>query len=297
MVFRLGRMTPLDVPLRDAYLRRLGFAEPPPPTADALVELHRAQVERVPYESVWIWLGERRTIEPLDSVRYVTGRGGRGGYCYHMNGALSTLLGWLGFDVRWHVGGVQGSNTDPAGANGNHLALTVANLPSPDNPDGRWFIDSGLGDGPHEPMPLRTGAYQQGPFTYHLSPSAVAPGGWRFGADPRMSLVGMDFSPDLATVPDLQPRHEHLQSSPNSGFVRVLTVFRRDATGVDYLRGRVLRRTDATGDHPTELTTSADWYAAMADVFGLTLSDVDEERRDALWQKVTAAHESWLARQ
>ena len=30
---------------------------------------------------------------------------------------------------------------------------------------------------------------------------------------------------------------------------------------------------------------------------GLTLSDVDETRREALWQKVTAAHESWLAKQ
>ncbi len=285
-------MPPLDVSLRDAYLHRLGFAEPLPPTVESLFLLHRAQAERIPYESVWIWLGERRTIEPLDSVRYVTGPGGRGGYCYHLNGAFSTVLAWLGFDVRWHVGGVQGAPTDPAGPNGNHLALSVANLPSPDNPDGRWFIDAGLGDGPHDPMPLRTGTYRQGPFTYSLSESA---GGWRFDADPRMSLVGMDFGAGPATVPDLQPTHEHLQSSPESGFVRVLTVFRRDAAGVDFLRGRVLRRTDAAGDHPTELTTSTDWYAAMADIFGLTLSDVDAKRRDALWQKVTAAHESWLA--
>jgi arylamine N-acetyltransferase len=290
-------MTSLDVSLRDAYLRRLGFAEPPPPTVESLFLLHRAQAERVPYESVWIWLGERRTIEPLDSLRYLTSPGGRGGYCYHLNGAFSTLLEWLGFDVRRHIGGVQGNSTDPAGANGNHLALSVANLPSPDNPDGRWFIDGGLGDGPYDPLPLRTGAYEQGPFTYRLSPSEAAPGGWRFDADPKMSLVGMDFSPGPATIADLREQHEHLQSSPDSGFVRVLTVFRRDAEGVDYLRGRVLRRTDATGDHPTELTTSADWFAAMAAVFGLTLSDVDETRREALWQKVTAAHESWLAKQ
>jgi len=290
-------MTSLDVSLRDAYLRRLGFAEPPRPTVESLFLLHRAQAERVPYESVWIWLGERRTIEPLDSLRYVTGPGRRGGYCYQLNGAFATLLDWLGFDVRRHIGGVQGNSTDPAGANGNHLALSVANLPSPDNPDGGWFIDAGLGDGPHDPLPLRAGAYEQGPFTYHLSPSTAAPGGWRFDADPKMSLVGMDFSPGRATIADLQDKHEHLQSSPDSGFVRVLTVFRRDADGVDYLRGRVLRRTDATGDHPTELTTSADWYAAMADVFDLTLSDVDEKRREALWQKVTVAHESWLAKQ
>ena len=55
---------------RDAYLRRLGV-EPEPPSLDLLCRIHRAHVERVPYETLWIQLGqgwsvrdvERRTIE------------------------------------------------------------------------------------------------------------------------------------------------------------------------------------------------------------------------------------------
>ncbi len=281
-----------DPPLRDAYLRRLGFPAPPEPDVETLFALHRAQVERIPYEGVWIWLGERRRIAPLDCVRYVTG--GRGGYCYHLNGALATLLGWLGFDVHRHVGGVQGTPEDPAGAVANHLAITVAGLPTADNPGGRWFLDTGLGDGPHEPMPLRAGEYAQGPFGYGIARSASVEGGWHFHADPRMSLYGMDFEDTDARRHAFDAKHAWLQAAPDSPFVRVLAVFRRDADGVDALRGRVLRRVEEPGAG-TELATSADWFAALADVFRLPLSDVDPARRDALWARVDAAHDAWLA--
>jgi arylamine N-acetyltransferase len=283
---------PVDESLRDAYLRRLGFSTPQPATVETLRALLRAQVERVPYESVWIWLRERRTINPLDSVRYLVS--GRGGYCYHQNGALATLLGWLGFTVLWHVGGVQGHPNSKLNIGGNHLALTVVDLPSDSNPSGEWFIDAGLGDGPHGPMPLRTGTYVQGPHTYRLRPSEVAPGGWRFDADSSMSLHGMDFLSGEATPADLEAEHERLQSSPDSSFVKTLVAFRRDATGVDFLRGRVLKRV-GHNENTTELTTRADWQSCLADVFGLPLSDVDETRKVELWEKVTTAHEAWLA--
>jgi N-hydroxyarylamine O-acetyltransferase len=283
---------PVDESLRDAYLRRLGFSTPPPATVATLCALLGAQVERVPYESVWVWLGERRTINPLDSVRYLVS--GRGGYCYHQNGALATLLGWLGFTVLWHIGGVQGHPDAKPNVGGNHLALTVVDLPSDTNPSGEWFIDAGLGDGPHGPMPLRTGTYVQGPHTYRLRPSEVAPGGWRFDADSTMSLHGMDFLPGEATPADLRAEHERLQSAPGSSFVRTLVAFRRDATGVDFLRGRVLKRL-GRNENTAELTTRADWQSCLADVFSLPLSDVDEPRKVELWEKVTAAHEAWLA--
>ena len=73
-----------------AYLRRIGL-EAEPPSVEALQRLHRAQVEHVPYESAWIHLGEQWDIDPLASMRRVAHEG-RGGYCYHLNGALSLLL-------------------------------------------------------------------------------------------------------------------------------------------------------------------------------------------------------------
>jgi arylamine N-acetyltransferase len=283
---------PLDDQLRDAYLRRLGFTGLLPVSVETLFALTRAQVERVSYECVWVWLGERRTIQAVDSVRYLTG--GRGGYCYHMNGSLSALLAWLGFDVHWRVGGVQGTPDGEVGATGNHLVLQVGGLPTDANPQGRWLVDTGLGDGPHEPLPLIAGEYRQGPFTYRLRPSDAVPGGWRFDADPRMSLVGMDFGSTEATPRDFAVKHEFLSSSPDSGFIKILTAFRRDAGGVDHLRGCVLRRiTDGTTE--STVYTQRDWFAVLADIFRLPLSDVDQNGKNTLWRKVILAHETWLA--
>jgi arylamine N-acetyltransferase len=224
-------------------------------------------------------------------VRYVTAPGGRGGYCYHMNGSLSALLAWLGFDVHWRVGGVQGSPSDPIGAGGNHLVLEVSGFATGANPDGHWLVDTGLGDGLHEPVPLVPGEYQQGPFRYRLGPSEAVDGGWRLDGDPRMSLVRVDWASGEASQANFLAKHEQLTTSPDSGFVRVAAAFRRDAAGWDVLRGCVLKRFDES-EHTRELTSRREWFEALADVFGMTLSDVDGSRRDALWEKVRAAHEA-----
>ncbi|WP_436492528.1 arylamine N-acetyltransferase family protein [Actinokineospora sp. HUAS TT18] len=274
----------VNEPLRDAYLARLGWRSVPPPTLETLNALHRAQVERVPYETVWIALGESRTIDPLDSVRYLLR--GRGGYCYHLNGALGTLLDWLGFDVHWRVGGVQGTAEDARGATGNHLVLEVH------DGDDRRLVDTGLGDGLHEPVPLVESAFTQGPYDFALRPSET---GWRFDHDPDGSFLGMDFAPEQAEVEDFTAEHERLSTSPESGFVRVVTASRRDADSVTELRGRVLKHTDKSGAVKTEIDTRADYFQLLADTFRLPLPDVTAERRDALWTRVTADHEAYLA--
>ncbi len=271
------------------YLRRLGLDQAPPSVAH-LRALHAAHVERVAYETLEIWLGRPTTVDPLESAARVIG--GRGGYCYHLNGAFSALATALGYQVTRHVGGVQNRGAEP-GVTANHLVLTVRGLPDASNPGGAWLVDVGLGDALHEPLPLVAGSYEQGPFRYGLRPSEVAPGGWRFEHDPGGGFAGMDFGSAPADMSAFTAMHEHLSTSPTSGFVRVLTAQRRDAKGVDILRGLVLSRIGA-GAHSITLHTARDLYAALADVFHLSLDDVDGEQRDLLWRKVRKAHETWL---
>jgi N-hydroxyarylamine O-acetyltransferase len=193
--------------LVEGYLRRLGLPQPGPPSAENLRRLHRAHVERIPYEAIEIQLGRPTTVVARDSAARIVDRH-RGGYCYHLNGAFSLLLEALGYDVVWHRGGVQNhSDAEPVGATGNHLALTVHSLPDDASPTGDWLVDAGLGDALHEPLPLIAGAYRQGPFRYALRPSAAEPGGWRFEHDPRGSFAGMDFRPQRATTADFEAKH------------------------------------------------------------------------------------------
>ena len=89
-------------------------------------------------------------------------------------------------------------------------------------------------------------------------------------------------------------RHEWLSTSPESGFVRVATAQRRDATGVDVLRGLVLSRVEDGVRAVAELDDRADWFSALADVFDLRFEHTSPEALDALWARVLAGHRAWL---
>nr|WP_051076083.1 arylamine N-acetyltransferase [Saccharothrix espanaensis] len=269
-----------------ALLRRIGLTSAEPPSVAALTRLHQAFVERVPYESVEIQLNRPTSIDPADSLaRILTGRGG---YCFHLNGAFGAILEALGYHVTRHLGGVRTTPASPAVINRHHLVLTVRDLP--DSAD-TWLADVGLGDGLHSPLPLRAGGHRQGPFTFTLAPSAIAPGGWRLEHDPRGGLHAMDFDPNPARMADFAERHHHLSTSPESGFVKTFSVQRTDARGWDTLRALTLSRTEETTSK-TVLDRRADWFQALADVYGLTFTAPDAE---TLWRKANAQHEAHLA--
>jgi len=93
---------------------------------------------------------------------------------------------------------------------------------------------------------------------------------------------------------DFVARHEWLSTSPDSGFVRVASAQRRDEAGADVLRGLTLTRVGAGSSAPLVLTDRADWFEAVADVFGLRFDDVEPATLDRLWAKLAADHEEWL---
>ncbi|MDG4825766.1 arylamine N-acetyltransferase [Asanoa sp. WMMD1127] len=281
----------VDVP---AYLRRLGLPAAPP-SAAALAAIHRAHAERIAYTTFDIHLGRTTTVDPAESADRIA-RLGRGGYCYHLNGGLSALLTALGYDVRWHVGGVQGhGEPEPVGATANHLVLTVHGLPTPECPAGVWFVDVGLGDGLHEPVPLAPGPIRQGPYAFDLDRSTVVPGGWRLTHDPVGAFVGMDFAVGEAGPADFAAMHTELSTSPTSGFVRVLTAQRRHAAGADILRGLTLTTVTSTGPARREVTNREEWWGMVTGLFGVGVDDVTPAERAALWDRVRSSHEAWVA--
>jgi arylamine N-acetyltransferase len=279
--------------VRDAYLDRLGL-EAEPPSAESLRRLHRRQVERVPYETMWIHAGERWGIEPADAMTRIALQG-RGGYCYHLNGAFGLLLQSLGYSVHGHVGGVHGADGPDEASIANHLVLTVGGLPADDNASGWWYVDVGLGDALHEPLPLVAGDYRQEPFHLVLAQRNDGFGDWHLTHDPSGGFVGMAWTNAAAQLRDFEAQHLWLSTAPESGFVQVAMAERRDATGVDVIRGLVLSRigTNARSDEP--LTEREDWFAALADVFDLRFERSAPEVSDRLWARVVDRHRAWEA--
>ena len=271
-----------------AYLGRLGV-EAEPPSVEALFCMHRAHVERVPYETTWIHLGEHWDIDADASAERIALHG-RGGYCFHLNGAFARLLAMLGYDVSLHVGGVhtaEPSSTDLT----NHLVLVVGGLPSTDNPGGEWYVDVGLGDALHEPLPLLAGTYTQGPMTFVLADTPGGIGDWHLVHDPLGSFAGMNFRAEVAALDAFEERHRHLSTSPDSGFVRTVTVQRRLPHAVRALRALTLTTRDHNGAATRVVTDRDDWFAMLADEFRLTLDGVDSECRERLWDSACASHD------
>ncbi len=277
---------PDDVAL--AYLEHLGL-DLRPGTIDVttLRRLQRAHVERVPYETVDIVLGRPPGIDPLESARRILG--GRGGYCYHLNGAFSALLAWLGVDVSRHLAGVHGGRVEePPGPDGNHLGLIVRTW------DGEvWLADVGLGDGPAEPLALAEGEHVQHGFRYRLGPSPFGDGVWRFEHDPGGGFAGFDVATEVATMEDFQAMHAFL--STQSTFATTVTVQRRAGTGLEILRGCVYTERSADGARTTEVTAADEWWGLVLDHFCLSYGALTTDERSSLWQRVLREHEAWRA--
>lgn len=278
-------------PLLGAYLDRLGEVVEPP-SVDGLFRIHRAHVERIPYETTWIHMGEQWGIDDGSSMERIA-LGGRGGYCFHLNGSLARLLASLGYDVSHHIGGVHGPEPSADDLT-NHLVLVVAGLPTIDNPEGSWYVDVGLGDALHDPLPLRAGTYRQGPMTFVLerTPNGVAD--WHFIHDAQGSFAGMSFRAEVTDLDAFEDRHRRLSTSPESGFVKTVTVQRRTSDGVVALRALTFTERDHNGTSTRYVTTRDEWFALLAEELLLPLDSVDAAARDRLWVSACASHEVWV---
>ena len=279
--------------LRDAYLDRLGL-EAELPSAEGLRRLHRRHVEEVPYETLWIHAGETWGIDPTDAVTRIAHHG-RGGYCYHLNGAFGLLLRSLGYSVHAHVGAVHGTDGPDDNSTANHLVLTVDALPTDDNPSGRWYVDVGLGDALHEPLALVPGAYRQDPFRLILEEGHEEWCDWHLTHDPSGGFVGMGWTNAAGALGDFDAKHRWLSTAPESGFVQIAMAERRDATGIDVIRGLVLSRIGANARSCDPLVTRGDWFGALADIFHVRFEHSPPGTRERLWSRVVERHHAWEA--
>jgi len=281
-------MNPIDV---DAYLDRLDLPAQPP-SAENLGDLHAAHVERIPFETIEQLPG----VDPVDSVRRIVTTG-RGGVCYHLNGAFARLLDALGYAVSLHAAGVQSRfAAAPQGPNGTHNVALVRHLPTHPNPGGRWLLDVGSGEGFHRPLPLVEGTYERDGFQYTLRAAAPGPDGaarWRLDYDRRESCRGLDFTervsvPDEFASPYAEQAGTHMAIFFEYGWVK-----RHHAHGYDELIGCQLSHVTTAGRRSTTVTGEDEWYAALSDVFGITMPQLDAAGRTALWDRIRQA---WQAR-
>ncbi|WP_166351610.1 arylamine N-acetyltransferase family protein [Phytoactinopolyspora limicola] len=275
-------VSPLTPQLRDQYVRRLNVERTAAPSVAGLRDLHRAHLDHVPFENLEIQLGRATTIDPAESATRIVN--GRGGYCFHLNGAFAALLTSLGYNVTLIRAAVP-DGTDTI-VWGNHLALLV-------EIDGAtWLTDVGFGDGFRDPLPLRPGVVEQPPFTYRLEDRDGQR--WRFDHDKMSSVGGYDFDVTPTQLAEFEPQHTRLSTDPESGFVQKLVVQSRRPDHTLVLRGCVRTRIDGDGRTSREVTSADEWLGIMTGEFGLDLTSIGDDVLLKLWRRVRATHDEWV---
>lgn len=266
----------------DAYLARIHYTGPRTVTAETLCQLHRAHLFAIPYENLDIHLGRTLTLD-LARIYQKLVEEQRGGWCYEMNGLFAWALRELGFTVTL-LGSSVGEPAQGATGDLDHLILRV-DLEQP------WLVDVGFGNGILDPLPLASGHYQQGFFTFQLEQQADS---WYFHNHPHGGK-GYGFTLLPRHLPGFASRCHELQTSPTSGFVRTTVCHRFTPEGIVSLRGATLKRITTLGIDEEEITTLPYYRNVLQETFGLspTLAAALWETvwpRHLLWQQAQSAH-------
>lgn len=255
-----------------AYLARIGFSGTPRPDFETLTAVHRGHVAAIAWECIDCFIGHPTGRDPRAAFdKLVTG--GRGGWCYEMNGLLAWMLEAMGFSLTRLAAGVMRDRMGDS-AIGNHLTLIV-------HLDRDYIADVGLGAGLIEPIPFAAGHYEQRGIGFGLED--LGDGWWRFHNQPDVLPPTFDFSVDVRDEALLEGACQWLQTDPGSPFRQNVVVQRYDGAVLKSLVGATFVRKGADGTGPRAIADAADYAATMDLEFGLAGTDAA-----AIWARIGA---------
>lgn len=247
----------------DAYFERIGYGGPTRTDFETLAAIHRGHVTAIPYENLEIQLGREKTIGEGAFFDAIVERR-RGGWCYDMNGLLTTVLRELGFTVT-RVGGAVARKLIGDDAVGNHMVGLV------DIGGVRYVADVGLGDGPVEPFELTEGSWAEGPLGYTLE--RLDDGWWRFHNHAHSLAPTFDFTEAPRTLDWYRPVCARLQVDPRSPFVNYAMAFRRTPDGARSLRDTTLFEVTGASGTERQIDDENEYASLITELLGCDLGE------------------------
>lgn len=241
-----------------AYLARLGVGDVAGADLATLRRLHRAHLERVPFENLSIHLGEPIVLDEDALVAKLVDRK-RGGFCYELNGAFAWLLKALGYRVTYLEAGV--FNGGQLGPPFDHMVLRV-DLERP------FLADVGFGRNFVEPVPFEPGVdWVDDAGTFRLVEAGEGVFDLLCDGEPQYRL-----STAPRSLSEYEAMCRYHQTSASSHFTRKVVCSRLTAGGRITLSGRRLIVTE--GGRSTERTFDDDgaWLGVYRAHFGIELA-------------------------
>jgi N-hydroxyarylamine O-acetyltransferase len=269
----------------EAYLERVGLAPTGlAPTVDALHRLHRAHVDRIPFDNVVPALGGVPALDLPTLQRRLVGER-RGGYCLEHVTLFAAVLRALGFRAQRRLSLVG----DPAQIRPGRPPTHLTVLADVADDDRRWMADVGFGVGvlgpvpvpvePGEGEPVRHGSWElradrtdDGRILLHEH----APDGWR------LLHTTSDAEPEEATIAEA---NRWVALDPSSPFAGRLRAMRTTDDRRERLLGTRLEIAGPDGDASvTDLTPAEALETFVARFRGVA----DGRERDALLRLLEA---------
>ncbi len=257
-----------------AYLDRIDFRRPAPPTLETLRALHYAHLLAVPFENLDIperpiILGEERFFDKIVRRR-------RGGFCYELNGLFAALLRALGFRVTLLSGRVDnGKGAGSVMREFDHLALRV-------DLDGPWLADVGFGESFYEPLPLAD----------HAQCAEAGMKYWReCGDDARWRVLSRrgqngngakllyDFTLQAHPLSDFAAMCRYHQTAPESPFMQRKVCTRLTPKGRVTLANMRLIITEDGARQERTLADPHEYAAALRQYFGIEFAEIPPQPR------------------
>jgi N-hydroxyarylamine O-acetyltransferase len=261
-----------------SYLERIGFQGEPAVNEETLFELHRLHVMAIPYENLDVQL--KRLVD-LDIERiYDKIVGGRGGWCYEMNGIFSWALSTIGFDVTRMGGAVAREFNQRDDFFGAHLILNVT------LDDTEWLCDVGFGDGFPEPIRLEVGPFEQRGFHFEVVRDGKY---WRVRNHQNGGAPSYDFEHTEVDQQVLQTTCDWLRSDSTSPFTRWLIAQRFVDDGYQIQTGLTAKHVTPGGITEWTIDSLDALLERLVDVFDLDVPEVA-----GLWPELQRRHEASL---
>lgn len=261
--------TPSDAQL-DAYLDRIGFSGELRPDLATLEALHLAHATHIPFENVDVLL--RRPIRlDLDHLHAKLVADRRGGYCFEQNILFAGVLEKVGFAVIRLAARVRYGST--AVRPRTHMLLLVS-------VDGaNWLADVGFGaEGLLLPVHMVAAPARQFAWTYRIAEQAGT-----FVLQSRRQEGWVDlyaFNLEPQQLPDYEMANYFISTSPDSPFVRTMTVQLPTPRVRHILRGNELIEDRGSEIVRRLLSADDDRRTILAETFGLELPSGVEPPRE-----------------
>lgn len=263
-------VAPLTPAQLDAYLARIGILQPTRVDFETLSAIHRAHLLGFTWEALDAFMGWPSSIDPQDAFAKMV-EGGRGGWCYEMNGLLGAALAALGFQVTRLCAAV---NRESLGdiAIGNHLTLRI-DLDQP------YLVEVGVADAIIEPVPMKIGPIRQRGFDFSILPVDDR---WLRFKNHELGLArSFDFQADKRNEAAIAAAHRWLMEDRASPFTGTLAIFRHTPKGYIVLQNDRLRRVTPDIVEEERIMSAGHLANTLTSVFKIA---IPEPRQ--IWEKI-----------